>query len=65
MLKKIQAAKEFSMRAERKRKLYRQGKTTAVTLVSRRHSEALTLVLFIFALQHTWRKEARCLTYRP
>lgn len=49
MLKKIQAAKEFSMRATMKRKLYRQGKTTAVTLVSRTHlMEALNWVLFIF-----------------
>lgn len=49
MLKKIHAAREFSISATIKRMLYRQGKTTAVTLVSRTHlMEAFDRVLFIF-----------------
>lgn len=48
-VKKIHAAREFSMRAMTKRILYRQGKSTAVTLVSRTHlMELLDRVVFIF-----------------
>lgn len=50
MLKKIQAAREFSIRATIKRMLYRQGNTTAVTLVSRTHlMEVFDRVVFIFS----------------
>lgn len=45
MLKKIQAAKEFSIRAAMKRMLYRQGKTTAVTLISRGQLMGVLLLL--------------------
>lgn len=49
MRKKTQAAREFRVSATRKRTLYRQGKTTAVTLLSRTHLlEALETVVFIF-----------------
>lgn len=49
MLKKIHAARKFSKRATIKRTLYKQGKTTAVTLVSRTHLiEVFDRVLFIF-----------------
>lgn len=49
MLKKIHAAREFSIRAHMKRMLYRMGKTTAVTLVSRTHlMEVFDRVVFIF-----------------
>lgn len=49
MLKKIHAAREFSIRATIKRMLYRQGKITDVTLVSRTHlMEVFDSVLFIF-----------------
>lgn len=49
MLKKIQAAKELSISAAMKRILYRQGKTTAVTLVSLKHlMGVLSWVSFIF-----------------
>lgn len=63
MLKKIHAAREFSIMAAIKRTLYRQGKTTAVTLVSRAHlMEALDRVLFIFGpsvdLEHRRHKNA-------
>lgn len=48
MLKKSQAATEFRISATRKRALYRQGKTTAVTLSSRTHlTEVLEMVPFI------------------
>jgi len=48
MLKKIQAARVLSTRAKRKSRLYRQGKTTDVTLVSRRHlPEVLGTLPFI------------------
>lgn len=49
ILKKIHAAREFSIRATMKRTLYRQGKTTAVMLVSRTHLKEVVLdrVLFI------------------
>lgn len=48
MLKKIHAAMEFRIRATRKRALYRQGKTRAVTLSSRTHlTEVLEMMLFI------------------
>jgi hypothetical protein len=43
-----QAARELSTRAQRKSRLYRQGKTTEVTLVSRRHwTELLGRLMFI------------------
>lgn len=49
MLKKTQRAREFRMSATRKRTLYKQGKTTAVTLSSRSHlMEPLETVMFIF-----------------
>lgn len=51
MLKKIHAASEFRIRATIKRMLYRQGKTTDVTLVSRTHlREVLDMLLFIFRI---------------
>lgn len=51
MVKKIQAARELRMRATMKRRLYRQGKTTDVMLVSRTHlTEVLDTLLFIFRL---------------
>lgn len=49
MVKKIHAARKLSIRATIKRMLYRKGKTTAVTLVSRTHlMEMFDKVLFIF-----------------
>lgn len=52
MLKKIHAAREFSTRATIKSMLYRMGKTTAVTLVSRTHlTEAVVLFILQSSLQ--------------
>ena len=48
-MKKIHAARLFSTRDTRKRTLYRQGVTTAVTMGSLTHSvELLDIVVFIF-----------------